>query len=97
MSLKNILLLEKLEKIEKDIVNLDTKISRLLELFEVDCKKMSNHIDFVENVYENIKTPFAFIMNTVNDYTKKTITDEITHEKTPSSDVIEYPAIFPNT
>lgn len=92
MYLQNILLLEKIEKIEKDIIKIENKINRLLELFEVDCKKMSNHIDFVENVYENIKTPFTFIMNTVNDYTKKTITDE-----KPPCDVIEYPVIFPNT
>jgi hypothetical protein len=40
-------------------------MDKILEILEKDCKKMSNHIDFVENVYENIKTPFNYIMNKV--------------------------------
>lgn len=28
--------------------------------------KMTNHIDFVENVYDRIKKPFNFIMNVVS-------------------------------
>ena len=39
---------------------------KFAQLFEKDCKKMSNHIDFVENVYERVKTPFTFIMDNVN-------------------------------
>ena len=27
---------------------------------------MRNHIDFVENVYDNVKTPFYYVMNKVN-------------------------------
>ena len=33
---------------------------------EKDCKKMTEHIDFVEGVYESVKTPFTFIMDNVN-------------------------------
>jgi Asp-tRNA(Asn)/Glu-tRNA(Gln) amidotransferase C subunit len=62
--------MEKMEKMEQKITSIIQKVDRLLELLETDCKKMTNHIDFVENVYENVKTPFSFIMNTVNDYTK---------------------------
>lgn len=52
---------------------LETKLDKIIDLLERDCKKMSDHIDFVENVYETVKSPFYFIMNKVNSY--KTITN----------------------
>ena len=46
---------EKLEvinvKIEKDVVN--------------ECKKMGDHIDFIEKVYENVKHPLGYITNKI--------------------------------
>lgn len=32
------------------------------ELLE-ECKKMGTHIDFIENVYDNVKHPLGFICN----------------------------------
>ena len=46
--------------------NLEKKMDKILELLEKDCKKMSNHIDFVENVYENIKMPFNYLMDRIS-------------------------------
>ena len=57
---------EKVETLENTMILMNQKIERLLELMERDCKKMTNHIDFVEGVYESIKTPFTFIMDNVN-------------------------------
>jgi len=40
-----------------------------LTLFEsqsTDSKKMSDHIDFIETVYEKVKHPFNYIMNAVS-------------------------------
>jgi hypothetical protein len=45
---------------------IETKMDKILELLEKDCKKMSDHIDFVENVYDNVKMPFYYVMNKVN-------------------------------
>jgi hypothetical protein len=45
---------------------MEKKIDKMLELLEKDCKKMSAHIDFVENVYDNVKKPFYYVMNKVN-------------------------------
>jgi hypothetical protein len=59
-------LAERIENIEEKIIAIDIKLEKLLKLVENDCKKMTNHIDFVENVYEKVKSPFAFIMNSVN-------------------------------
>ena len=44
----------------------EKKMDKILELLEKDCKKMSDHIDFVENVYDNVKMPFYYVMNKVN-------------------------------
>lgn len=57
---------EKLEAMEQTMFSMNQKIERLLELMEKDCKKMTDHIDFVEGVYESVKTPFTFIMDSVN-------------------------------
>lgn len=52
--------------LENRIQIIEKKLDRILELLESDCKKMRDHIDFVENVYDNIKSPFNYIMNSVN-------------------------------
>lgn len=44
------LILKKLEKLEKDNV----KNSK-------NCEKMSSHIDFIENVYSNLKSPLDYM------------------------------------
>lgn len=53
------------ERIEVILLEMNKKLDILLALHEKDCKKMSNHIDFVENIYDKIKTPFTFIMDSV--------------------------------
>ena len=45
---------------------MDKKIDRILELVETDCKKMREHIDFVEDVYDKVKQPFNYVMDKVN-------------------------------
>lgn len=52
--------------LKNKILELEKKIDKILELLEKDCKKMSNHIDFIENVYDNVKMPFYYVMNKVN-------------------------------
>ena len=50
---------------EKALLEINEKLDRLLELHEKDCKKMNNHIDFIEKVYDNVKAPFTFIMDSI--------------------------------
>jgi len=59
-----------IELIKTKIDNLEKKLDNILKILESDCKKMSNHIDFIENVYDNVKTPFTFLMNSVNNVIK---------------------------
>jgi hypothetical protein len=57
-----------LEKITLDIrcERIEQKMDKILELLEMDCKKMIDHIDFIENVYDNVKSPFYYLMDKVN-------------------------------
>lgn len=76
-----------LEEIKKQLTALDNKmtlvdakIDRILKLVETDCKKMREHIDFVETVYDKVKTPFNYVMDRVsylvyNDDVSLTITN----------------------
>jgi hypothetical protein len=56
----------KMLNLENQFKIVETKIDKILELLEKDCKKMSDHIDFVENVYDNVKMPFYYVMDKVN-------------------------------
>jgi hypothetical protein len=46
------------------------KLDKLTSIIESDisnnCKKMGNHINFVENIYDTIKSPLSYICNRVN-------------------------------
>lgn len=58
-------ILQKNQKINSDNIN------KILDILDNDyiidnCKKMGEHIDFVENVYNNVKYPLSYICNKVN-------------------------------
>jgi uncharacterized protein Yka (UPF0111/DUF47 family) len=59
-------IVNKITQIENKIDKLETKLNKILELLEKDCKKMTDHIDFIENVYDNVKSPFYYLMDKVN-------------------------------
>jgi hypothetical protein len=41
-------------------------------MLETDCKKMVEHIEFVETVYEKVKYPFNYVMNNVSNVIRYT-------------------------
>jgi len=53
---------DKLETLEKKIDNIYIKMEG--EVLE-KCKKMGEHIDFVEEVYDNVKHPLGYICKKV--------------------------------
>ena len=58
-----------MEQFEKKIEDIDTKLDLILELLNSNkssCKKMGDHIDFIEKVYENVKNPLGFICNKIS-------------------------------
>jgi len=62
----------KIEQLNIKIEELNIKIDKILNILKkdvsVNTRKMSDHINFVENVYENVKYPLGFICNTVTHY-----------------------------
>ena len=62
----NILLYKLINKV--DI--LEEKIDNIIKILNNDIKtntaKMGSHIDFIENIYENVKSPLGFICNKIN-------------------------------
>jgi hypothetical protein len=51
-------------KIDSVINKLDMKDKIDHDVLE-ECKKMGSHIDFIENVYNNVKHPLGFICNKI--------------------------------
>lgn len=56
----------KLIEIEQKVHGIEKKLDRIIELLEKDCKKMVDHIDFVETVYDSVKMPFYYVMDKVS-------------------------------
>ena len=42
------------EKLDKIILKIDNDVTG-------ECKKMGDHIDFIENIYSNVKKPLGFV------------------------------------
>lgn len=62
----------KLDTLETQMNRIENKLDKLLKDFEIlndlepQCKKMSEHIDFVENVYDKVKSPMYYIFNKIS-------------------------------
>jgi len=61
---------ERICKLEQLYERIEQKLDQILEIIDTkiskSCNKMSSHIDFVENVYDNVKNPLGFICNRVS-------------------------------
>ena len=53
------------KNIEKNNDKLDIICKKLDGEIMEECKKMASHIDFVEGIYDNIKTPLNYICDTI--------------------------------
>lgn len=61
----------RLNNLEKKCDLIESKLDTIIDLIESNnqsCEKMSDHIDFVENVYENVKNPLGYICNKINNF-----------------------------
>ena len=58
-----------LDILSQKTADVNMKCDQMIEKFDGEvlreCKKMGSHIDFVENVYDNVKHPLTFICNKV--------------------------------
>tara|TARA_B100000963_G_scaffold244141_1_gene213810 strand:+ start:187 stop:438 length:252 start_codon:yes stop_codon:yes gene_type:complete len=54
---------ERLKRVEE---KLDEILCLLKGNIQPNCEKMGSHIDFVENVYDNVKNPLGFLCSKIN-------------------------------
>jgi len=55
---------KKTESIENELQKIDDKLTDLIILMndnKRDCEKMSSHIDFIDSVYQKLKTPIDYV------------------------------------
>ena len=75
----------KLDSLEYKLIDLEVKLNKIIILIENDvspnCNKMSSHIDFVDNVYDTVKSPLNFMCNKVNLLSGKEISDNSLTDK----------------
>ena len=57
------LIIKKLDSIEKKI---DALVNDINENVKPNCNKMSSHIDFIEKVYNVVKSPLGFMCERIN-------------------------------
>ena len=54
----------RLNDIEARLTEIETNLRRIIVLIETNnesCKKMDDHIDFIESVYKRFRFPFSFL------------------------------------
>lgn len=65
------------KSIHEELIKIENKLDRierlLIEHIEPKCTKMSEHIDFIEYVYEYLKRPLFFVANRINKLSTDTI------------------------
>ena len=67
-------ILDELRNIKKEIKMLSDKIEKL----DKSCSRMDNHINFVENTYDILRTPLNIVSNLVtNTFSSRTIEKEL--------------------
>ena len=58
--------------LELQYERIEKKLDQILEVIDKkiskSCNKMSSHIDFVENVYDNVKNTLGFLCNKVSGF-----------------------------
>ena len=62
---------EKVDQLAQEIDNLSVKLDKIMELLHFnhdECTRMGNHINFIENIYDSVKSPLNFICDKINIY-----------------------------
>ena len=65
------LILSKLENLETDMKEIRT----ILEDNTRNCEKIAGHVEFVERVYDTVKSPMYFVCNQINKISGNQIED----------------------
>jgi len=65
-NIDNTILYELINKVDILEEKLDSIIKILNNDIKTNTEKMGSHIDFIENIYENVKSPLGFFCNKIN-------------------------------
>lgn len=65
-----------------EILERTKNIEKRLELLEKSANTMDEHIDFVENVYDIVRTPFSYILGTYSSNSQNKLINCTKNEKT---------------
>ena len=61
---------DEITELKKEIIDINKKLDLVLDLLKNDIqkssKKMTEHIDFIENVYNTVKSPLGYLCNKIN-------------------------------
>ena len=61
---------EEIHELKEEINNINNKLDLILDLLKNDIhkssKKMTEHIDFIESVYDTVKSPLGYLCNKIN-------------------------------
>lgn len=76
------LIINKLNSIDKKI---DALVKDINEDVKPKCNKMSSHIDFIEKVYNVVKSPLGFMCERIN-FLSKNKTYELSESRNDSED-----------
>lgn len=61
---------ELLQELIKRTDNIENKLNDIISILNLDItkntQKMGEHIDFIEKIYENIKSPLGYLCNKIN-------------------------------
>ena len=66
---------EEIKELKEEMKEMNKKLDLILNFLEknmkLNCDKMGEHIDFVENVYDNVKNPLGYLCNKINFFSNK--------------------------
>tara|TARA_Y100000591_G_scaffold66045_2_gene54638 strand:+ start:9205 stop:9474 length:270 start_codon:yes stop_codon:yes gene_type:complete len=79
-----------IEQLIKKADTIDQKLDKIIDILNnnigKNTEKMANHIDFIERIYNNVKSPLGFLCNKIN-YLKGNDTEKYSLEyKTDKTD-----------
>lgn len=60
----------KINALDTKLDDIEKKLDHIIEFFEKDvkknCDKMGEHIDFIETVYDTVKSPLGYLCNKIS-------------------------------
>lgn len=59
-------LFEEIKQLQDKLEGIEKSISEKLDKISNETEKMDQHVDFVQGIYDKIKSPFHFAMNKIS-------------------------------